>query len=277
MPRFAGTRDGLETGNLDAMADRPRISVCVLACDEADKIAHALNSAKRFDWCDELLVFDSGSTDDTVAIAESIADRVEHHDWVDFTTNRRKLIDAASNDWVLILDADEQISDALGQQIAALPADVYRGHPVITMPRRNYLLGRHVKAWDPDRVARLIDRKRVIWPERAIHDRPRPTDGDTYDLSGPIEHNRHSADFGDYFDGERYQRRTEALAAEMYEGGRRVGWLGLAMRPWFAFIKFYLLKGGFLQGSFGLLVAQKAAVSVQLKYARLWWLQQRRS
>ena len=246
----------------------------MLAFNEADKIADSLASARACPWCDELLVFDSGSTDDTVAIAERYADRVEHHDWVDFTTNRRLLTDSATNDWIFLLDADEQVTPELANEIAALTNTKFKNHPVMTMPRRNYLLGKHVRAWDPDRINRLFDRRRVTWPERSIHDTRIPTEGTENRLSNPILHNANVSYFTDYFDGPRYAKRAEALAREMYDQGRRVGFVGLWLRPWVAFIKFYFLKRGFIDGTFGLMIAQKAAFSVQLKYAYLWYLQQ---
>lgn len=247
----------------------------MLACNEEGKIAHALQSIQASGLADELLIFDSGSTDQTIEIARRHTDRVEHRPWVDFTTNRKLLVQAAAHDWVLVLDADEELSPELAKEIDALPDQAFVDHPIFTMPRRNYMLGRHVKAWDPDRIARLFDRRRIAWPERSVHDRPSPLSGTVAALNGAIEHNRHANDFTDYFDGPRYASRIDALAREMYDQGRRVGWAGLMFRPLGAFAKFYLFKGGFLQGSFGLILAQKAAVATQLKYTRLWDLQRR--
>lgn len=257
------------------MAMTRPISVCMLAVNEADRIAAALESARACPWCDELLVFDSGSTDDTVSVAERIADRVEHHDWVDFSTNRRKLVEAARNDWVMVLDADEAISPGLAAEIGRLDDGDLDRHPVFTMPRHNYLFGRHVRAWDPDRVDRLFDRTRVTWPSRSVHDYRKPTEGAIGHLSNPILHNRDWDCWLDYFDGDRYQKRTDALAQEMADAGRSVGFFGLALRPLAAFLKFYILRRGFLDGAFGLLIAQKAAFSAQLKYARLWHLRRK--
>ncbi len=250
----------------------PPISICVLAVNEQDKIEHALQSARRCDWCDEIIVFDSGSTDRTVEIARRHADRVEHHDWVSFSHNRRRIVEAARNDWVFLLDADEEISSDLAEEIGNLTDPAFAQHPVFDMPRKNYLLGRHVVAWNPDRVARLIDRRRVEWPDRAIHDVRIPTEGTLRSLRCPVLHNAHADSWPDYFDGPRYARRAEALAREMYDRGRRANYLDLLLRPCFAFCKFYFFKFGFLQGTFGLLIAQKASSSVQLKYARLWQL-----
>ena len=250
-----------------------RISVCILARNEAGKIEHALESARACAWVDEIIVFDSGSTDGTVEIARRFTERVEHQPWVGFSTNRQRIVAAARNDWVFVLDADEEISPELCAEIAALGEDDFRGHPVFTMPRRNYLLGRHVRAWDPDRIDRLFHRGRVRWPKRAVHDYREPLDGTPGALRSALLHNRHANNWRDYFDGERYASRTDELAREMYEDGRRVGFVGLWLRPWWTFVKFFLFRGGFMDGAFGLLIAQKAAFSVQLKYARLWQMQ----
>lgn len=253
----------------------PPITFCILAHNEARHIADALRSARDCSWCSQILVFDSGSTDDTVAIAAPLADRVEHHPWIDFTTNRRLIVEAAAHDWVFILDADEIVSDALRDEIAALPDAAFSQNSIFTMPRKNFLLGRHVRAWDPDRIDRLFDRRRVTWPHASVHDRRTPAGGSTIAaLRQAILHKPRDNDWSDYFDGPRYAARTDALALEMFNRGKRISPLGLLLRPPLTLFKYFILKRGFLQGSFGLLVAQKAAVSVQLKYARLWHLQQ---
>ncbi|MBI1372655.1 MAG: glycosyltransferase [Phycisphaera sp.] len=253
----------------------PPITICIAARDEETKIRPALQSAKACSWCDELLVFDSGSTDRTVEIARAFTDRVEFHEWVSYSASKKNMTMAAKNDWVFILDADEQITPELAAEIAALPDDAFEAHPVFIMPRKNYVLGRHVRAWGPDHQNRLIDRTRVHWPERAVHDERLPTEGTVGRLRGALLHNAHVDEWSDYFEGERYAARTEVLAAEMYRQGKRTGPINLLLRPWITFIKFYFVKLGFLDGAFGVMIAQKAAFSVQLKYARLWHMQQR--
>jgi glycosyltransferase involved in cell wall biosynthesis len=250
------------------------ISICVAAKDEQAKIGAALDSARACAWCDELVVFDSGSTDRTVQIARSRADRVVHHTWTTYADSKRRMTEAAANDWVFILDADEQISSELAAEIGELDDGAFKSCAMFTMPRQNHLLGRRVKAWDPDRQSRLIDRRRVVWPDRAVHDARQVRSGRVGRLRGAIRHNATTDDFSDYFDGPRFVARTEALAQEMHAAGRKTGFVELMLRPTLTFWKYYLLKGGFVQGTFGLVVAQKAALSVQLKYARLWHLQQ---
>lgn len=252
----------------------PPISICIAAKNEQAKIRAALESARRCAWCKELAVFDSGSTDRTVSIAGELADRVQPLQWTSYADSKRRMVEAAGHDWVFILDADEQISPDLADQIERLADQAFAEHPIITMPRHNYLLGRHVRAWDPDRQSRLIDRRRVRWPQRAVHDQRIATEGQPLHLPGHLDHNRGFDDFGDYFDGPRYQQRIDAMARELFDQGKRAGYGDLMLRPAAAFVKMYLLKRGFTQGSFGLLIAQKAAVFTQLKYARLWHLQQ---
>ena len=252
----------------------PKISICIMARDEEARIRHALRSAKESGWCDELLVADTGSVDRTALIAEEEGARVAYHEWCDFTHNRKQMIADARNDWVFILDADERISPELAIEIAALPADWFERHPVTEIPRRNYLLGRHVRPWDPDLIRRLFQRHRSRHQEHVLHDSRIPLEGSLGRLSAAILHNADRDDFSDYFDGALYQTRSDVAALDKFNRGQRVGLLGLWLRPLAAFVKFYLLKGGFRDGAFGLLIAQKAAMGTQLKYARLWHLQQ---
>ncbi|MDX1565125.1 MAG: glycosyltransferase family 2 protein [Phycisphaeraceae bacterium] len=252
----------------------PPITICITAFYEELKIRRALESAKACSWCSELLVFDSGSTDRTVEICREYTDRVEFHEWIDYSTSKRNMTEAASNDWVFILDADEEISPELAEEIGGLSESTFQNHPVMTMPRKNWLLGEYVGCWYPDRQNRLIDRRRVEWPFRAVHDFRVPTEGTTLDLKHPLFHNREVDDWSDYFDGRRFENRAIGIAQEMYDRGQRVGFWNMAFRPLFAMIKYYVFKGGFLQGAFGLMVAQQCTLGVQLKYARLWYLQQ---
>ncbi len=251
----------------------PGITVCVLARNEAGKIEHALASVAKAPWCVELLVYDSGSTDDTVAIAKRFTDRVEHHDWIDYTHNKKLICDAAKTDWVMILDADEELSPALVKAIGDISDEAFAAASGFTMPRRNFLFGRHVLAWDPDRVDRLFNRQKVRWLQRSVHDRREPIEGQFEKLKAPLLHRPSVDDWGDFYDGERFQKRTEALPRELFNNGKHARPSDLWLRPALTFLKFFVLKRGFLQGTFGLLVARKAGMSVGLKYARLWYLQ----
>ncbi len=250
-----------------------RVSVCILAKNEAGKLEHALASVAERPWCDEIVVFDSGSTDDTVQIAQRFTERVERREWVNFSENRQQIVQAAKNDWVFILDADEAVSDTLAEEIGRLDSAALADTAIFTMPRKNFMFGRHVRAWDPDRIDRLFNRTRVRWLDRLVHDTRRPTQGGVRKLSGPILHRQRLDDWADFFDGTRDEKRADALAREALTQGKRARRIDMWFRPGLTYLKFYVVKKSFLQGTFGMLIARKAAVAVHLKYSRMWYLQ----
>ena len=223
-------------------------------------------------WANELVVVDSGSTDDTAEIAQRYADRYVLEPWRGYTGQKRFAADLCRNDWVFVLDGDETIPSALARELTELSDEQLQRRDVLLVRRRNYVMGRRVRAWWPDWQSRLIHRHRCHWPDEALHEARLPSDPSRQGkLKGWIEHKRHSrSGFGDYFSGSRMDERLLMVARQMHERGKRCRAWDLVLRPWGAFWKFYLLKRGFLDGSFGLLMAQKAAVSTQLKYAALW-------
>ena len=124
-------------------------------------------------------------------------------------------------------------------------------------------------------ITRIFHRRRCGWSDEVLHD-TRHTDDPSRvgKLRGWLIHKRHSAaGFSDYFSGRRMDERLLMVARQMHSSGKRAHAWDLVLRPWAAFWKSYLFKRGFLDGTFGLLIAQKAAVSAQLKYAALWAVQ----
>ncbi len=251
----------------------PPVSVVICCSNVADTLEAACRSVA---WADELVVVDSGSTDQTGRIAARFADRYVVEPWRGYDGQKQYGTRLCRNDWVLVLDGDEEVSGALADEIQSLQESVWERFDVAYMRRRNYVLGRPVRAWWPDWQSRLIHRHRVHWPSEVLHEDRRPSSRSrTYRLRGHLEHKRVSrSEFKDYFSGHRHDERLMMVARQMYQEGKRVGYPGLLVRPILAFAKFYFLKLGIVDGTFGLLIAQKAAVSTQLKYAALWALQQ---
>lgn len=245
------------------------ISVVICCANSEATLAAACESAA---FADELIVVDSGSTDATGQIAQQHADRYVVEPWRGYDKQKQFGTTLARNDWVFVLDGDEQISDALRDEVAALPAKVFEQVDVMTMPRLNYIMGRPVRAWLPDTQDRLIQRDRVHWPDEALHERREPADPSRVGhLKNHLLHKKATGGtFDDYFGGDRLDKRLMMVAQQMHERGKRAHWWDLLLRPWLAFAKFYLIKGAWRDGAFGLLIAQKAAVSTQLKYAALW-------
>lgn len=248
---------------------RPKLSGCVISFREADRIADCVRS---LDFCDEVLVVDSGSDDGTRELAAELGARVVVN--APFPGHREQkqfAIEQAANDWVFCLDADERVTPELRAELDALrerglQADAYE------MPRRNHYLGRIVRRglyW-PDRKIRLFDRRRARWGGTNPHDRVEPAqDAVVQRLRGPIEHLsyrdfRHHLRTIDSF--------TAIAAAALARAGRRTNPFDLLVRPPAVFCKSLLLKRGFLDGWRGLLIAAMAAYTDWKKYWRLLWL-----
>jgi len=249
-----------------------RISVVICCANVADTIEAACRSAA---WANELVVVDSGSTDATGDIAKRFATGYVVEPWRGYTEQKRFGVSLCHNDWVLVLDGDEECSPELGREIARLSdADLER-YDLFLMRRRNYVMGRYARAYSPDWQNRLIHRGRCRWADEALHDTRLPSHPSRVrKLRGWLEHGRcRLAGFSEYFNGRLADDRLRLMAEALYRRGQRCGWLDLFLRPVLAFTKFYLLKGGFRDGQFGLLIAQRAAVAVQLKYAALWAVQ----
>jgi glycosyltransferase involved in cell wall biosynthesis len=227
-------------------------------------------------WADELVIVDSGSADATAEIAKRFASRYVLEPWRGYTGQKRFGTTLCRNDWIFLLDGDEECSPPLAEEITCLGAAELDRYDVLLVRRRNYVMHRYVRAWSPDWQSRLFHRQRCRWPEEAVHDARLPsTPSRRGRLRGWIEHKRWSqGGFADYFNGQLTDARLALLAEQMYRRGKRCGWMDLCLRPVFAFVKFYFLRRGFLDGRFGLLIAQKAAGSVQLKYAALWAYQE---
>ncbi len=247
----------------------PRISVVISRANVADTIEPACRSAA---WADELVVVDSGPKDATGDIAKRFAARYVAEPWRGYTEQKRFGVSLCRNDWVLILDADEECSPELGEEIARRSEVDFERYDLFLMRRRNYVMGQYARAYDPDWQNRLIHRGRCQWADEAFHDRRLPSHPSRVGrLRGWLEHGRHrGAGFSEYFNGRLADDRVRLLAEDLHRRGRRCRWLDLLLRPFLAFMKFYFFKGGFRDGVFGLLIAQRAAVAVQLKYAALW-------
>jgi len=248
-------------------------SALICCANSGDTLQAACESVQ---WADELVIVDSGSSDNTAEIARRYADKYVLEPWRGYTEQKKFGTTLCQNDWVFSLVGDEECSEELAAQIGTLTDRDFERLDVVFVKRRNFVMGRHVRAWDPDWQSRLIHRHRCRWADAALHDARLPSHPSRgRRLKGWIYHKRvGQQSFSDYFSGARSDSRLSMLAEEMYRKEKRCRWTHLVLRPIWAFVKFYLIKRGFRDGMFGLLIAQKAAVGVQLKYAALWAYQQ---
>ena len=242
----------------------PRLSVVVITRNEAANIRAALESVR---WAEELVVVDSGSTDDTLRIAGEIADRVTAHDWAGYGAQKNHATELAAHDWVLSLDADERVSPALAREIRALlqAEPAARGYRI---PRVTRYLGRWIRStdWYPDHQLRLYDRRAARWNDRLVHESV-AVDGPVRRLRGELEH-RAYRDVSHHL--QTIDRYTTLAARQMHREGRRAGWVDLAVRPPAAFLRNYVVRRGVRDGVHGLIVSLLNAGYVLLKFVKLW-------
>jgi len=247
----------------------PKLSVTVITRDEAADIQAALESVA---WADERIVIDSGSTDDTVAIARRHADRVEVRGWPGYVAQKNYAASIASHDWILSIDADERVTPELGSEIRALMAGS-PPHAAYRVPRVTWHLGRWIRTtdWYPDTQLRVYDRRSAEFTGRYVHESV-TSRGSVGVLKGELQHFAYR-DIADHL--ETIDRYTTFAARQMHEDGRRAGLLQLTGHPWLAFVRNYFVRGGFRDGTAGFLISTLNAYYVFLKFAKLWELQRR--
>ena len=249
----------------------PKLSVTVITKNEAADVGDALASVA---WADEIVVVDSESTDDTVAIARRYTDRVVVRAWPGYVDQKNYAASIASHDWILSLDADERVTAGLADEIRAALAGSPRA-AAFRMPRVTRHLGRWIRStdWYPDHQVRLYDRRAAEWTGRYVHE-ALGVRGAIGDLRGELQHYAYR-DIADHL--ETIDRYTTYAARQMHESGRRAGVLQLAGHPPLAFLRNYVARGGIRDGVPGFIVSAMNAYYVFLKFAKLRELEEPRT
>jgi len=244
------------------MTARPTISLIVITRDEEELIGQCLKSARSF--CDELIVVDSLSTDRTAAIARDLGARVYEQEFTGYVRQKQIALDHAACAWVLMLDADEQVTYELAREIENTlanpdPADGYRIQRVLYHLRHYY-----TRPIYRDRPVRLFRRERGRVGGTDPHDKI-IVDGRIGRLKGPILHFSYH-DVADHVATmNRFSTRTAAETEPSPLSSIR-----MFTHPLWSFFNFYVLRGGFLDGGHGLYAAMTAAFYAFLKYAKAY-------
>lgn len=245
------------------------VSACIICLNEERHIAAALDSLA---WCDDVVVVDSGSTDRTAEIVRnhSTKPRFIYQKWLGHNPQKRFAAEQCRNRWVLIVDADEECTPELAREIQALPDDPTAA--IYAMPRKNYVGQRYVRCWSPDDQERLIHLDRIDWDPALAPEKQYPRAGLLRKkLKSPLLHSpRDPWSFRDVADGRRMELYAITYSETMLKRGKRANFLNLVFRPLMAFIKYYVIKGGFLDGSFGLIICYRTTIGVMLKYSALY-------
>ena len=247
------------------MATRTGLSACIITFNEADRIEACVRSVG---FCDEVIVVDSHSTDDTRQRAAELGARVIERDWSGYRSQKQFAVDAASHDWVLCLDADERVSDELRTEIESWRERGFGDHAGWSVPRITNYFGkflRHGNAY-PDRLVRLFDRRRGGWSGLEIHENTR-VNGRVGRLKGHLEHYSYRS-LTDHH--RRMQRYAELMGQALYERGKRCGLGKVLLNPQWRFFRGYVLRLGFLDGWRGLVFALVESNYVRRKYLHLY-------
>lgn len=250
-----------------------KISAVIITFNEEQNIAEAVASVK---WADEILVVDSFSEDRTIEIAESSGAKVVTREWKGFADQKQFAADAAVNDWIISLDADERISPKLAKEIQDLNrAGNLEAVDGYLIPRLSIYMGHEIRhsGWYPDRQLRLFDRRMGKWRPRIVHESIEMSPGrGTGKLAGNILHySIRNASEHSKLVTERY---APLSARQMLADGRKTTKTKAGVAGIAAFLRSYVLKGGVLDGFPGLCIAYFAAYNAFLKHLLLLELQQ---
>lgn len=244
-----------------------KLAVIILTKNEEKNIEAAIKSAE---FADEILVIDSGSTDRTQEFAEKHGARfiTRLMDEAGFAGQRNFALTQTAAEWVFYLDADERItaaaSDDIRQAVISIDKVAYK------IKRLNIVFGQQMKYGEhgPDWCVRLFPRQSVHW-EGAVHESPQ-TQLPVKALTRPLLHYTYT-DWDRYF--EKFNQYTSLMAKRMLEGGKRASFGDILFHPMFAFIRFYFLRLGFLDGKQGLIFALNHYFYTMIKYVKLYYAQ----
>lgn len=244
------------------MAARPPLSVVIITLNEEHNLPRCLASVK---WASEIVVVDSGSSDRTCEIAKAAGAKVLSHPWAGYGQQKNWALGQISQPWALFLDADEEVSEELQQEIGGFLANpgVFKGASV---PRKTWFLGRWILhgGWYPNRLVRLVT-KNGRWTEPEVHE--------SLEASGPVKPLQKDLlhyTFRNVGDNVLTNVRFSRLGAKVAKlRGERGSLFRILLKPVGKFLETYFWKRGFLDGFPGFVISINAAHSIFLKYVEL--------
>jgi len=255
---------------LPALADlrqapgRHKVSVIITTFNEEVNVGECIESVL---WADEILLVDSFSKDRTLEIARRYPINVLEREYFGSAAQKNWAIDRVQHEWVLIIDADERVPEALAREILSVLAT----DPPVNgyyIRRENIFIDKVIRhsGWSTDKVVRLFRREKGRYPNRRVH-ADLEIEGQVPVLRNAFLHYTFRT-FDQYFP--KFLNYAEWGAAQAFRDGRRAGFVELVFRPWWRFVRTYFLQLGVLDGVHGFVLCVLQAFGVFLKYARLW-------
>lgn len=240
--------------------EKMKISIVLITLNEESNIGRCLNSVQ---WADEIVVYDSGSVDQTIEIAKNRGAVVVSGPWLGFGPTKRKATEFTKNDWILSIDADEEVPAELSAEICALPLD---NETVYSVPRLSYFLNRWIRhgGWYPDYQARLFNKSKYNWNQEVVHEKI-----EAKSQGYLVNHLNHYVFKNIEHQIQTNNKYSSLLAKKMFARGQKFSWFHFLTKPVVKFLECYFLKLGFLDGWAGYVIARGAAYSVFLKWSKL--------
>lgn len=245
-----------------------KISVTIITKNEAENILECLNSVK---WADEIIVVDSGSTDETVSIAKQFTDKVIFNEWKGFAEQKSFALSLANNDWVLSLDADEIVTEKLRDEILNSNLENFDGYRI---KRDNYFLGKLIRGcgWGNDYQLRLFKKSKTKLINRLVHE-GFEVDGKIGQLHNSMLHFSYR-NFKDAFAKINHYSTLEAIEKQ---NKKTVNTLTIVLTPIVAFLQHFFLRKGFIDGIYGLFVSIMHAITKLQVQLKIWELKKAKS
>jgi glycosyltransferase involved in cell wall biosynthesis len=246
------------------------ISICIICFNEEKNINRCLESST---WADEIIVVDSISQDRTVEIAKEYTDKVYQRAWPGYVDQKNFALSKAKSDWILSIDADEEISQSLKDEIRReiKKKDAKDGYRI---PRLSFYQGRWIKhsGFYPDRQLRLFKRNKGHWIGKRVHERVH-VNGEIGLLRSDLLHYPYRNTISGQLQA--VDRFSSLLAENMHEEGKRYSLLLLLMRPPLKFLEVYFFRLGLLDGLAGFIIALTSAYAIFVRYIKLGELRSR--
>jgi hypothetical protein len=247
-----------------------KLTVTIITKNEADNIRACLESVA---WADEIIVVDSGSSDDTVNICKELGALVHTtSDWPGFGVQKNRALSHATGEWVLSLDADERVTPELRSEVEAALNNP-RGHVAFRMPRLSSFCGRYMRhsGWHPDYVTRLFLRGTASFSKDLVHE--------SLIVNGSVGKLRQSLLHETFHDLEellaKINQYSTAGARMLSEKEKSATLKKAVSHAVWAFFRTYILRAGFLDGREGFMLAVSTAESTYYRYAKLMLLNKR--
>ncbi len=241
----------------------PGVTAVIAAHDEAAQIEACIAGVE---WASEVIVVENDSIDDTIDRARGAGATVISPKFTTIGAARNHAIDRVKTPWVFVLDADERCTPELAAEIS-LVLGKPGNRSAFRVPRRNFFLRKEIRhgGWGSDRPVRLFKRE-LRYNDSLVHEHVEVS-GEIGVLQNALLHYTYDS-LDQYL--EKFNRYSKWWAAQNHARGRRASVAAVLFKPPAKFVSMYFLKGGFLDGGHGLVLACLAAASVMAKYARLW-------